>query len=50
MKFSPLMLFDKQSVRPMKATKIRVKFLSAILKKSEIESLKDLGEAIIYKI
>ncbi len=48
--FSSLILFDKQSVRPMKATNKRVKILSSILKKSGIESLKDLGDAIIYKM
>ena len=41
---------DKQPVRPMKTTNKRVKILSAILKKSGIESLKDLGDAIIYKM
>jgi hypothetical protein len=41
---------DRKPVRPMKTTNKRVKILSAILKKSGIESLKDLGEAIIYKI
>lgn len=41
---------DKQPVRPMKTTNKRVKILSSILKKSGIESLKDLGDAIIYKM
>lgn len=48
--FSSLILFDKQPVRPMKTTNKRVKILSSILKKSGIESLKDLGDAVIYKI
>ena len=41
---------DKMPVRPMKTTNKRVKILSSILKNSGIESLKDLGDAIIYKM